>query len=102
MKKFIDSLIPHESRPEKVGPRITAVRLSLKQSKAQFADSIRLDRSTLTKIEKGEKGLDIAIGENIFALYGFGLDFIYRGEVSDIPYDLRPNVLNILAKVRKI
>lgn len=93
VKKVIEALIPRESRPQRVGPRITALRETLRLSKAEFADSISLDRSSLTKIEKGEAGLDIATGAIIAELYGFGLDFIYRGELSDVPPNHRAQLL---------
>lgn len=98
MKKLAESLIERESRPSRVGPRITALRETLCLSKAQFADSIGLDRSSLTKVEKGDMGLDIAAGERVAALYGFGLDFIYRGDLSDVPLNLRPALMaNLVA-----
>lgn len=100
MKKLLNDLIPNESRPERVGPRVTALRETLNMSKAQLADSIGLDRSTLTKVEKGEMGLDIARGEAIAVLYGFGLDFIYRGDVSDVPDRHRARLLVELATFR--
>ena len=93
MKKVINALIERESRWERVGPRVSALRETLKLSKAQFADSIGLDRSSLTKIENGAAGLDIATGEVVAALYGFGLDFIYRGDLSDVPLNLRPSLM---------
>jgi len=96
MKKLIESLIPRESSPARVGPRISSIRTVLSLSKSEFADSIELDRSTLTKVEKGEKGLDIAKGERIADLYGFGLDFIYRGELSDVPLEFRPHLVKTL------
>lgn len=93
MKNIAINAIPRESRPERVGPRVIAMRETLKLSKAEFADSIGLDRSTLTKIEKGAKGLDIAMAERIAVLYGFGLDYIYRGDLDDIPNHLRALVV---------
>lgn len=96
MKKIVESLIPRESSPSRVGPRISGLRTVLGLSKAEFADSIELDRSTLTKVEKGEKGLDIAKGERIADLYGFGLDFIYRGDLSDVPLDFRARLVKTL------
>jgi DNA-binding XRE family transcriptional regulator len=93
MKSLLQNLVPRESRPERVGPRVTSLRETLKLSKAELADAIGLDRSSLTKIEKGQAGLDIATGERIAQLYGFGLDFIYRGDLSDVPLDLRPALL---------
>lgn len=93
MKKLAEKLIERESRPDRVGPRITALRETLTLSKAQFADSIGLDRSSLTKVEKGEMGLDIAAGERVAVIYGFGLDFIYRGDLTDVPQSLRPMLM---------
>ena len=96
MKKIAEQLIERESRPDRVGPRLTALRETLVLSKAEFADSISLDRSSLTKVEKGEMGLDIAVGERIAVMYGFGLDFIYRGDLSDVPLNLRAHLMAIL------
>lgn len=97
MERLTNMLILRESRPERVGPRITVLREALGISKAAFADSIGLDRSSLSKIEKGKAGLDIATGERIASLYGFGLDFIYRGDLSDTPLPLRPELLRQIA-----
>lgn len=102
MKKLANMLIPQESRPERVGPRITALRETLGLSKAEFADSISLDRSSLTKIEKGVAGLDIATGETVATIYGFGLDFIYRGDLSDVPLELRPRLMVNLVTYRVV
>lgn len=97
MKKLIANLIERQSHPDKVGPRITALRDALELSKAEFADSIGLDRSSLTKIEKGKAGLDIAVAEQIAGLYGCGLDYIYRGDLSDLPRGLQSDVVKNLA-----
>lgn len=91
--RIANSLVPSAARPERVGPRVTALRETLALSKAQLADSIDLDRSTLTKVEKGLTGLDIRHGVAIAEKYGFGLNFIYRGDVSDVPDRLRPRLL---------
>ncbi|MES2814506.1 MAG: helix-turn-helix transcriptional regulator [Pseudomonadota bacterium] len=82
-----------EMHPDRVGARVTAMRLALQLSKAQFADSLGLDRSSLTKIEAGSKGLDIVTGAKIAEIYGFGLDFIYRGTLTDVPEAHRSEVL---------
>lgn len=102
MKNLANKLIPNESRPARVGPRITALRETMSMSKAQFADSIELDRSTLTKVEKGEMGLDIAKGEAIAALYGFGMDFIYRGDLADVPDRYRSRLMVEMVTYRAI
>lgn len=100
MKKVLEKLMDRESRPTQVGPRVTAIRETLGLSKAQFADSIGLDRSSMTKVERGEAGLDIAVGERIAVLYGYGLDFIYRGDLSDVPQNDRPQLMVNLLTAR--
>ncbi|WP_118136398.1 helix-turn-helix domain-containing protein [Oceanicella sp. SM1341] len=97
MRKVLNHLIPNESRPERVGPRVTALREALGLTKAEFADSIELDRSSLTKIENGKKELTLRTAENIAVLYGVGMDFVYRGDLSDAPLDLRSRLIDGLA-----
>lgn len=101
MKKLVSAaLLSPEMHPARVGERIAALREALRLSKAEFADSIQLDRSTLTKVEAGNRGLDIAVGAKIAELYGAGLDFIYRGVLSDLPLELRPTVAAQIHAVR--
>lgn len=101
MKKILaSSLLSPEMHHDRVGERVTALREAVGLSKAQFADSLELDRSTLTKVESGIRGLDIAIGAKIADMYGAGLDYIYRGVMSDLPVDMRPHVNSLLYALR--
>jgi transcriptional regulator with XRE-family HTH domain len=101
MKKMIASaLLSPEMHPDRVGQRVTVLREALGLSKAQFADSIGLDRSTLTKVEAGLKGLDIASGAKIADMYAAGLDYIYRGVTSDLPVEMRPRIMAALYALR--
>lgn len=94
MNRLIQAaVIAAEMHPDRVGERVTAMRVGLGFSKAGFADSIGLDRSTLSKVEMGKKGLDIVVAARIADLYGFGLDFTYRGLLTDAPEALRSRVL---------
>lgn len=81
----IETLLSSEMNPDRVGPRVTAMREALRLSKAQFADSIGLDRSALSRIERGIDGLGIAKAMTIADRYGFGLNYIYRGDLADVP-----------------
>lgn len=94
MKKMIAAaMLSAEMHPDRVGERVTALRMTEHLSKAEFADSVGLDRSTLTKVEAGKKGLDINVGARIAEMYGYGLDFIYRGTLTDAPEGKRSIVL---------
>lgn len=100
MKAAMDRLIGRESGWARVGPRVFALRETVGLSKAEFADTVGVDRSSLTKIEKGQAGLDIAVGERIAVMFGFGLDFIYRGDLSDVPLNLRNDLMKNLLKAQ--
>jgi transcriptional regulator with XRE-family HTH domain len=89
----IELLLSAEMNPERVGQRVIALRESLRLSKAQFADSIGLDRSALSRIERGAEGLGLIKATTIADLYGFGLNYIYRGDLSDVPEGMRPTLL---------
>lgn len=94
MKKPLSAaFLSPEMNPERVGERVTALREALGKSKAQFADAIQLDRSTLTKIEAGGRGMDIAVGARIAEMFGAGLDYLYRGQLTDVPEALRIQVM---------
>jgi transcriptional regulator with XRE-family HTH domain len=101
MKKMIEAaVLSAEMHPDRVGERVTAMRMALHLSKAEFADSIGLDRSSLTKIEAGKKGLDIVTGARIAEMYGYGLDYIYRGTLTDVPEDKRSIVMGEIHAAR--
>lgn len=101
MKTVLKSLIGRESMPEKAGPRIAAIRAALGLSKSEFADSIGVDRSYYTKIERGNVGLSISNAELLALNYSIGLDFIYRGDLLDVPENLRPNLVKALSDLVK-
>lgn len=97
MKRMIQSaLLAAEMHPDRVGERVSAMRNCLEMSKAAFADSIGLDRSSMSKVEAGTKGLDIVVGSRIADLFGFGLDYTYRGVLTDVPEKYR---LRIMAEI---
>lgn len=98
MKSMLNALIPVEARPEYVGRRVQAVREALELRPSQLADAIDLDRSSLTKIEKGVMGLAIANALKLETRYGIGIRFTYRGDFGDLREDLRDRVSKRLAK----
>ena len=101
MKKLLMSaLVSPEMHPHRVGERVTALREALNLSKAEFADSLSLDRSTLSKVEAGTKGLDVVVGARIAEMYAAGMDFTYRGVMADLPQDMRIKVMNYMHAAR--
>lgn len=89
----LETLLSPEMSQDRVGKRVTALRETLRLQKSQFADSIGLDRSALSRIEQGKEGLGLAKAALIADQYRFGLNYIYRGDLNDVPVELRPVLL---------
>ena len=74
--------------PMIVAPRLTALREALGLSKAEFSDMIEIDRSSYTKIEKGEKPLLPRQAYKIYERFGVDMNYIYLGQVGGVPQRL--------------
>lgn len=78
--------------PLLVARRLTALRSALGINKADFADAIGIDRSSYTKIEKGEKALLPPKAYEIFTKYRADLNYIYCGELGGLPNHLSSKI----------
>lgn len=76
-----------------VARRLAAAREALGLSKAEFADTIGIDRSSYTKIEKGLKPLLPPTAVLIFQLYGVDLNYLYLGQLGGLPSNLSSKVI---------
>lgn len=76
-----------------VAPRLVALREALGLSKSEFADRVGIDRSSYTKLEKGEKALQPDRAHRIFQLYGADLNYIYLGQVGGLPANLSARII---------
>jgi transcriptional regulator with XRE-family HTH domain len=82
--------------PMIVAPRLAAVREAIGINKAEMADMLRLDRSSYTKVEKGQKPLLPREAFRLWTLYGVDMNFIYGGHVGGLPAELSKKVMNHL------
>lgn len=82
--------------PVMVAPRLIALREALGMNKTDFARMIDVDKSSYTKIEKGEKPLQAATAYKIYQLYGVDMNFIYMGQVGGLPNRLSSAIINHL------
>lgn len=101
MKKLLaTAILSPDMHPDKVGERIEALREVLKITRSAFADRLEMDRSALTKVENGETGLSLPLASKIATYYGVGLDYIYRGVITDVPDNMRQDVVLKLHAIR--
>lgn len=82
--------------PEKLAKRLIAVRKALGLTKAEFADLIEIDRSSYTKIEKGEKPLLPNYAFRVWQLFAVDLNFLYLGQLGGLPVSLSSKVISFL------
>ena len=71
-----------------VSRRLEALRDALGMNKAEFADLIEIDRSSYTKIEKGDKPLLPRQAFKIYERFGVDMNYIYLGQIGGVPQRL--------------
>ena len=74
--------------PKQVGRRLLAICKALGMLKGHFADSVEIDRSSFTKMTKGEKPLLPPEAWKIYKRYRIDLNFIYGGHLDGVPEHL--------------
>lgn len=82
--------------PVAVGKRLEALRVHHGLSKAHFADSVAIDRTSYIRIERGEKPLKADMAFKIAERWGVTMDFLYRGRLTEIPPTLADSIMKTL------
>jgi DNA-binding XRE family transcriptional regulator len=72
-----------EIHPTRVAMRLRALREATGCGPSEFADLVNIDRSSYTKIEKGDKPLHQYMAYDIAVVFGVTMEYIYRGATSD-------------------
>jgi transcriptional regulator with XRE-family HTH domain len=72
-----------EIHPTRVAMRLQALREATGLGPSEFADSVNIDRSSYTKIEKGDKPLHQYMAYDIAVIYDVTMEYLYRGSTSD-------------------
>lgn len=85
--------------PEAVGRRCQALREHLDMTKAAFADSIKIDRTSYIRIERGEKPLKADMAFKIAERWGVSMDFLYRGRLTELPDKLADSLMQNLTNL---
>lgn len=82
--------------PSIVARRLESVRETLGLSRAQFADQLDIDRSSYSKIAKGDKPLLPPTAYRLYELHGVDMNFIYLGQIGGLPSRLSSQVISRL------
>lgn len=85
--------------PKAVAERLTRLREYHGKSRAEFADSVEIDRSSYSKIEKGEKPLKADMAFAIAERWGVTMDFLYRGRLTELPMNLAQALMPNRSKI---
>lgn len=82
--------------PPMVARRLEAVRETLGLTRAQIADQLGIDRSSYTKIAKGEKPFLPPAAYKLYELHGVDMNYIYLGQIGGLPSRLSSQVISRL------
>lgn len=73
--------------------RLEAIIDAVQVGRGELADIIGLDRSSMSKVLKGEKPFKPEFAYELCEKYGVTMDFIYRGQIRDLPPTLARSIL---------
>lgn len=68
-------------------------------TKAAFADSVTIDRTSYIRIERGEKPLKADMAFKIAERWGVSMDYLYRGRLTELPASLADSLMKNLTKL---
>lgn len=80
-----------------VGRRLDALRSATGLEKGEFADTVEIDRSSYSKIIKGDKALKIEMGYRVSERWDVSLDFLYRGKLDKLPSSFSKSIIETLS-----
>lgn len=92
-----DSAIPQLDL-DGVAARLDALREATNLDKGIFADTVGIDRSSYSKIIKGEKPLKAEMAYAVSVRWGVSMDYLYKGSLDGLPSNLSATIIAILTK----
>ena len=79
--------------PEEIGKRLKRLRKALGKTQAEMAELVGISKRAWGLIEKGARRINVGAALRLCDLYGLSLDWIYRGNIAQLP-------LNLIEKMR--
>ena len=73
---------------ESVAKRLELVRLALGLSKRDFAERAGMSEQAYGPFENGRRDLSLNAAKQIRRTYGIPLEFIYFGNISELPHKI--------------
>lgn len=82
-----------------VARRLDALRAATGLDKQVFAATVGIDKSSYSKIIKGEKPLKAEMGYAVSVRWNVSMDFLYRGVLDGLPPNLSATIIaNLTAR----
>ena len=86
---------------EASGKRLKALRKQAEKTQEQVAEAVGLEPGTISRIERGMKGMSIDSLLMFSEIYGVSTDYILKGDKSVAPSDEILEVLRALVLIFK-
>jgi len=88
MTKEIDSRIPREMYPDRIGARLRLIREAFGLKPAEMADLLGIERTYWSRFENGHRAPSDEVSYLLTERFGITLDYLFLGKMDKLPLDV--------------
>jgi transcriptional regulator with XRE-family HTH domain len=88
MKKAVESRIPREMYPDRIGQRLRIIREAFGLKPAEIADLLGIERTYWSRFEGGKRAVSDEVAYLLTVRFGVTLDFLLLGKWDKLPFDV--------------
>jgi transcriptional regulator with XRE-family HTH domain len=88
MTKAIESRIPREMYPDRIGERLRIIREAYELKPAEIADLLDIERTYWSRFEGGKRAVSDEVAYLLTERFGVTLDFLLLGKWDKLPLDV--------------
>lgn len=94
-EKLLSETTYSEMRPEKIGRRLTLLRLALGMEKSEIADALGIERTYWSRFENGKRALSDTTAALLCDRFNVTLDFLILGRWNTLPFELATRMRSV-------
>lgn len=88
MTKSIETRIPREMYPDRIGARLRLIREAHGYKPAEMADLLGIERTYWSRFEGGKRAVSDEVAYLLTVKFGITLDFLLLGHWDKLPLDV--------------
>ena len=88
MTKAVETRIPREMYPDRIGQRLALIREAFDLRPAEMADLLGIERTYWSRFEGGKRPVSDEVAYLLTERFGVTLDFLLLGKWDKLPFDV--------------